>query len=66
MKQLHKFYNKAEIPWVQLIWSTYYAEKVPHASDPCGSFWWKDLLQLSDVYRGVTTVKVATGDTVLF
>lgn len=66
LKQLHKFYNKAQVPWVQLIWSTYYADRIPHASDPCGSFWWRDLLQLSDIYRGVTSVKVNAGDTVLF
>jgi hypothetical protein len=24
MKYLHKFYNKDDLPWVQLIWSKYY------------------------------------------
>jgi hypothetical protein len=23
MKNLHKFYNKEELPWAQLIWSDY-------------------------------------------
>jgi hypothetical protein len=33
LKQLHKFYNKEEIPWVQLIWNTHYANgQIPHAS----------------------------------
>lgn len=66
LKHLHKFYNKKEVPWVELIWNTYYVESVPHASDPCGSFWWRDILQLSDVYRGVTTVKIGNGSSVLF
>jgi hypothetical protein len=25
MKHLHKFFNKAQIPWVQLVWDKYYA-----------------------------------------
>jgi hypothetical protein len=24
MKNLHKFFNKQELPWVQLIWTNYY------------------------------------------
>jgi hypothetical protein len=47
MKHLDKFYNKSDTPWVQLIWSTYYADSVPHSARPCGSFWWRDILQLS-------------------
>ena len=32
LKQLHKFYNKENIPWVRFIWFKYYANgKVPHA-----------------------------------
>lgn len=48
------------------MWSTYYTEGVPHAMDVCGSFWWRDIMQLSDIYRGVTAVHVGRGDTVLF
>lgn len=51
---------------MQLIWSTYYTDKIPHSSDPCGSFWWKDLLHLSDIYRGVTKVSVGNGRSTLF
>jgi hypothetical protein len=38
MKYLDKFYNKADIPWVSLLWDSYYAESVPHATKLCGSF----------------------------
>jgi hypothetical protein len=38
MKYLDKFYNKAYIPWVSLLWDSYYAESVPHATKLCGSF----------------------------
>jgi hypothetical protein len=30
IKNLHKFFNKADLPWVKLIWSQYYSNgKVP-------------------------------------
>jgi len=32
LKHLHKFYNQADIPWVQLVWFKYYQDRVPHAS----------------------------------
>ena len=38
LKQLHKFYKKCDVPWVSLIWDTYYVGKILHASGPCGSF----------------------------
>ena len=38
LKQLHKFYTKQDIPWVNLIWQTYYQHKVPHAAREAGSF----------------------------
>jgi hypothetical protein len=39
MKQLHKFYSKADVPWVHLVWALY-GDNVPHASSKRGSFWW--------------------------
>jgi hypothetical protein len=39
IKHLDKFYNKADIPWVNLIWNTYYSNgEVPHAIKDKGSF----------------------------
>jgi hypothetical protein len=45
MKQLHKFYIKVDVPWVKLVWTTYYQNKIPHAAREVGSFWWKDILR---------------------
>lgn len=66
LKYLHKFYNHTPIPWVELIWSTYFNNKIPHASDPCGSFWWTDIMKLMPMYRGMTKVKVMDGTNTLF
>ena len=65
-KHLHKFYNKANIPWVSLIWDTYYNSLVPHATVQCGSFWWRDIMKINDVYRENSIVIVNSGDTALF
>jgi hypothetical protein len=67
MKHLDKFYNKKDIPWVNLIWNSHYSNgEVPHASKEKGSFWWKDVLKLSDLFRGIASYKVGDGSTVLF
>jgi hypothetical protein len=59
LKQLHKFYNNHHnIPWIHLIWHTYYSINVPHASPETGSFWSKDILRLHVLYRGMHLVVV--------
>jgi hypothetical protein len=66
LKHLHKFYAKKNIPWVNLIWSTYYSDKVPHGYKEVGSFWWREVLRLNIMYRGVAMCKLGNGSTVLF
>ena len=31
----------------------------------CGSFWWRDVFLLMDIYRGITTCVPRAGDTIL-
>ena len=67
LKHLDKFYNKRDIPWVNLIWETYYSSgEVPHAVNEMGSFWWKDILKLCDLFRGIATCTMGNGQSVLF
>ena len=66
LKQLHKFYMKFDTPWVHLIWHKYYSNKVPHAAREIGSFWWKDVLRLSTLYRGVAKCTLGNGSTITF
>jgi hypothetical protein len=67
LKHLDMFYNKEDIPWVNLIWNTYYANgEVSHATNDKGSFWWRDILKLADLFRGVASCKVGDSTTVLF
>ena len=67
LKHLDKFYNQKDVPWVKLVWSSYYSNgQVPHASTDKGSFWWRDILKLCDLFRGISRCTVGNGSTVLF
>ena len=65
LKFLDKFYNKVDTPWVTLLWNSYYTNKVPHAIDPCGSFWWKNVFKLSPIFRGLTSCVIGSGNSAL-
>lgn len=65
LKHLDKFFNKCDIPWVNLIWESYYPDGVPHASAPMGSFWWKAILKSIPIFRGITSCQAGMGDTIL-
>jgi hypothetical protein len=43
LKQLDKFYRKADIQWVSLMWQRYYVDSIPHLTREKGSFWWRDI-----------------------
>lgn len=57
--------HKQDVPWVMLIWNKYYSDTPPQAMPTCGSFWWRDVFSLIDIYRGVTTCVPRAGDTIL-
>ena len=55
-KFLHKFFNKMDIPWVQLIWSKYYGNgELPHFPTRLGPFWWRDCCSILDKHKDLTT-----------
>jgi hypothetical protein len=63
LKNLHKSFNKVDIPWVQLVQEKYYANgKLPNYTMK-GSFWWRDMLRLLDKFKGLVTIFVHKGDT---
>jgi hypothetical protein len=66
LKYLHKFYNKTDTPWVQLLWNTYYTGKVPHNMAPCGSSWWRTVFNLSPIFRGISMSHINDGRNTLF
>jgi hypothetical protein len=66
LKQLHKFYNKVDTPWVSLVWSGYYEGKVPHECRELGSFWWRDVMRLNGIYRRIARCSLRDGSTISF
>ena len=61
LKNLHKFFNKENLPWVNLIWDNYYKNgKLPSATKK-GSFWWRDILKLLDLYKEMAMSNIFSG-----
>jgi len=60
------FFNKCDIPWVQLVWHSHYNNGSIPLHNRRGSFWWKDVLKLLDSYKGMASVTVGDGSTNLF
>lgn len=66
LKHLDKFYNKKDVPWVDLIWNQYYSEgQVTHETTMKSSFWWKDIMSYSDHFRGIATCTAGDGKIVM-
>jgi hypothetical protein len=42
LKYLHKLFCKADIPWVNLVWETYYSNLKLPSLHKKGFFWWRD------------------------
>jgi hypothetical protein len=66
LKHLHKFYNHEDIPWVHLVIDAYYYQSVPHDVVLSGSFWWRNVISLSEEYRTITSVSIGNGNSTLF
>jgi hypothetical protein len=65
LKNLHNFFNKADCPWVDLIWNNYYLNGTLPDDRPRGSFWWRAVLKNLTTFKGIAMVKVENGSTVL-
>ena len=67
LKNLHKFFNRHDIPWVNLILERHYSNcALPSSSKRQCSFWWKDILRLLDSFKGLAVANVQDGVTCLF
>lgn len=65
MKNLFKFLNKEDIPWIKLIWEKYYHTEAPKGKAE-GSFWWKSHICLLDRFKQISRCTIGSGQTVLF
>jgi len=62
IKFLDKFYNHANIPWMNLTWCKLYknSQNPRHVRSHIGSFWWKDVIKLAEKFRSFTTCAIQT------
>jgi len=65
-KDLHKFFNRLDLPWVKLVWEKHYRNgKLPiHIRK--GSFWWRDNLKLLPDFKNIAMPQIHNGETSLF
>ena len=66
LKHASNFLNKRDIPWVSLVWDSYYFERMPQGTNDCGSFWWRDICKVMQHFRDCSWVQINEGDTALF
>jgi hypothetical protein len=64
MKCFYKFFNRVNIPWVNIIWDNHYNNSLPPAK-PVGSFWWKDILKIQDSFKEIAQVEIGNGKSTL-
>jgi hypothetical protein len=65
LKNLHKFFNEADCPWVDLIWNNYYKNGTLPNERPRGSFWCRVVLKNLTTFKGIAMVRVENGSTIL-
>jgi hypothetical protein len=65
LKNLHKFFNDLDIPWVKLIWEKVYANGKLPSNRMRGGFWWRSNLKILQSYKSIAKVKVKNGSTCL-
>jgi hypothetical protein len=66
LKNLDKFYNRRDIPWVQIIWEKYYSRGRLPESSARGSFWWRNILTNIQYFKDVATPRLKDGMSILF
>jgi hypothetical protein len=57
LKNLHNFFNKANLSCVHLVWSQYYSNGKLPTNTPKGSSWWRCMLRMLDQYKGIAQVQ---------
>jgi hypothetical protein len=65
LKFLDKFFNKKDIPWVHLVWESYYDSDLPPAKSRDCSFWWHDCLKILQKFKDLSSCSLNNGSTIL-
>jgi hypothetical protein len=57
--------NRKDIPWVHLVWESYYDNSVPPAKSKDYSFWWRDCTKLLQKIKDIATCSLNDGTSIL-
>jgi hypothetical protein len=63
MNNLHKFFNRGDTLWVNIIWANHYRNNAVPSERPVGSFWCKDILKILHIYKELAQMEVGDGRT---
>lgn len=66
LKFIHKFFTRADIPWVYLVWENYYSNGKLPGQQRKGFFWWRYTVKLLDKFKGIAKATTQNGATILF
>jgi len=65
IKNLYKFFNQHDIPWVNLLWNAYYQNGMsPVNQSNIGSFWWRSCLSFLEDFKRLTSCVPGNGKSV--
>lgn len=65
MKYHHKFCKKHNLPWVKLVWESYYQAELPHAKIKVVFLWCRDCLKLLKPYKELASCGVKEGNAMM-
>ena len=65
MKNIDKFYNRKDIPWVQMVWEKHYRNNRLPGQVKKGSFGWRDILKILPKFKEIAEVQIRDGRTCL-
>jgi hypothetical protein len=66
LKFFHNFFNNHDLPWVNIIWNSYYRSGRLPGYRRIGSFWWKSILKLLHNFKGLAYPIIGNGRSILF
>ena len=66
LKNLHKLFNRHDMPWIKLVWEAYYSNGQIPGNQMVGSFWWKANTALLDQYKSMARCTIGNGSSASF
>jgi hypothetical protein len=66
LKFFHKFFNSHDLPWVNIIWNSYYSSDRLPGHRRIDSFSWKSMLKLLYNFKGLAYPIIGNGRSILF